>query len=278
MNLNFWDNNTIPPLLVIASGERMPRNMADNIRQALTRNRGRDAFAKAALVELPEGTTLELKPLTEFIQQEGAFRQTLNDGSTALHKAFRTPRTLTEVVDKVSAGDSKEIHRWYIESVIRPDQLEIEHRINWLARNYLGITDWQFRLQSMTLDDARTLAEIDQIYLRGAVYCPNDVLTRQGMPGKPGGEYAAKTVPGVGVLLLEAVKTISDRVQAGERVRDQLVPRGAQTPPNASPLIRPAGERRAGAAGHVHDSIILGFTADGVQLLGDAPAMKGPEK
>jgi len=249
MNLNYFDNNTIPPMLVIVKGERLPTDTVNNIRTAITRNRGRDAFHKAVYIELPEGCELELRELSQLLQQDAGFMQYLDLLSKTIHRAMRTPLSMTALVEEANQGVVDNATRWYVDTVVRPDQARNEHKLNWIFRRYYGITDWEVRLGLLSLSDEKTKAEIDEIYLRGATYAPNDILRRLGMPEKDGGQFATKTVPGVGVILLEAIEEISRRVIAGESVRDVLAPRGAKTPSSEAPLIQPAGDDDDGEEG-----------------------------
>jgi len=247
MNNNFFDNNTIPPLLVTCIGENLGPDDVRNIKSAIMKNRGKQAFHKAVYLELPMGAELKIEPLTQFIEKEGTHLQTLEVASEMIHRALRVPRTLTGVIEGVSGEAIEAAGRRFADTVAKPDQDLIEYRMNWMFNRYLGITDYRFQLVQLNLTSEREQAEIDDLYLRRAVIAPNDVRRRKEMPPLKGGESPTLTVPGVGVLVLEAVEELSKRVLHGDRLRDILLPRGTKTPAKGDAKIEvPEGQATVG--------------------------------
>ena len=239
-NVNFFDNSTVPPLIVICKGENLGPDQTLALKTAITQNRGKDAFHKTCYLELPQGAEIEIMPLRKEMVNDAGFLDYLETCSTSIHKVMRTPRTLHEVMKGVGGDAIKAANRQFVDLVAAVDQATINHRMNRLFRKFLGITDWVFGLGVLNLEDALTQAQIDDIYLRRAVDSVNDVLGQQGRPPKKGGDHPTLTVPGIGVLILEAADELSRRVLAGESARDVLMPRGAKTPGKGSPVIEPS--------------------------------------
>ena len=240
MNNNFFDNNTIPPLLVTVTGENLGEDDVKNIKNAIMRNRGKQAFHKAVYLELPMGAELKIEPLTQFIANEASFLNYLDHTSSSIHKCLRVPRSMTGIVSGAGAA-VEEADRRFIESVVMPDQNLIEYRMNLMFKKYAGITDWVINLKVLTLEDAKQQAEIDDIYMRRGARTINDIRLRNGETEIDGGDEPTLIVPGVGVLVVSATKALSDAVLQGKSAREHLMPRGAKTPAKGDPQIRPTG-------------------------------------
>jgi hypothetical protein len=132
----------------------------------------------------------------------------------------------------VSLSNAKDADKTFKEQVCRPMQEELEHKINFIIKEYTDA--FMLRFNELALTDEETQSRIDASYLVNKVVLPNEVRSRMGRAPIEGGDVALELKP------QQASEMATDA--KGTRARDQK--RTLNAPDKMSGGRNPQGEGR----------------------------------
>lgn len=106
INLAFFENKSIPPMAILVSGGRLGKDETENLKDYIKNEiRGKKNFHKILLIQAEPAATaltgqnsgtvkIEIKPLTQAIQDDGMFMKYQEQNSDRIGSVFRLPRLL----------------------------------------------------------------------------------------------------------------------------------------------------------------------------------------
>jgi len=124
---------------------------------------------------------VRLEPLTVAAQDDAAFLAYRKANRDEIMMVHRVPPSKITVIENANLANSKDQDKTFREQVVRPEQRRIEHQINKLVREGLGVTGWEFRFREMDLGEEREQAEIAKLYTEMGVWDAREVRARQGL-------------------------------------------------------------------------------------------------
>jgi PBSX family phage portal protein len=156
VNLLFFDNKTIPPLVITVSGGQLTKGTITRIRETIEHEiKGRENFHKALILEamapeanLKTGTAtaprIEIKPLTSEQLTDAMFLGYDEANRTKTRSSFGlAPIFIGETVDYNRA--TSDTSRFVVEEqVFRPERIEWDFTFNRRLMPALGIARWMF--------------------------------------------------------------------------------------------------------------------------------------
>lgn len=173
INLLFFENKTIPPMVVLVSGGHLAADCKTEIEQVLRDHiKGTKNFHKALIIEAEPATgtslsgipgqntvRIEIKPLTDAIFKDQLWGEYDASNRHKVGQSFRLPPLLR--------GDTKDFNRataWaamsYAEDqVFAPERDDFDFEINRTLIKDLGVTLWRFKSNGPKETDPEKLIE-----------------------------------------------------------------------------------------------------------------------
>ena len=158
VNLMYFENKSIPPMVVLVSGGRLAASADSRIANFIENEvKGKRNFHKILVLEaapakageaggpdLSGRIKVEIKPLTQFMQQDALFQKYDERNMDKVGSSFRLPRLLR--------GDARDFNRatatasleFAENQVFAPEREEFDFLINRLLMPALGVKWWLF--------------------------------------------------------------------------------------------------------------------------------------
>lgn len=161
VNLLYFDNKAIPPLVILVSGGRLAGTLKTKIQKAIRNHiKGTGNFHGILFIEAESPTTaaaimgqaqaaqvkVEFKPLTEAFFTEQMFGEYDQANIAKVRSSFRIPRILTGEAEKDNRATAESTLIFFDGQVARPEREAIERTINRNIMLDLGVTLWKWRL------------------------------------------------------------------------------------------------------------------------------------
>jgi PBSX family phage portal protein len=192
-NIDFFEHNAVPRMAVIVEGARVSDEVMGAIRQFMeTEIKGKPH--KTLVLDVPgENVKVRLEPLGQHATEDAAFLDYRKANRDEVMMVHRVPPSKITVVENANLANSRDQDKTFREQVVRPEQRRIEHRLNQMIREQIGIRDWAFRFVEMDLGEAREEAELARVYASIGAWTVNEVRGRQGLkPVARGDELVAR--------------------------------------------------------------------------------------
>jgi len=168
INYLYFDNKTIPPLVITVSGGALTGETIDKLEDTINKQiRGTRNFHSALILEaVPHSASIiegekvtpvriEVKPLTQFIQKDALFGQYRKDNSAAIRSTFRLPPLYVGKAEDYTRATAMESARVAEEQVFEPERRAFDYAINRTLLADMEINYWRFKsLGGKTSDDA----------------------------------------------------------------------------------------------------------------------------
>ena len=234
-NLDYFENKAVPRYIITVKGAKLT---ADSERKLLeffqTGLKGRNH--RTLYIPLPsdgENGRVEFKmdPVEAGIQ-DSSFKNYAVENRDRILIAHRVPISKIGMPADVSLANAKDADKTFKEQVCRPMQEELEHKINFIIKEYTDA--FMLRFNELALTDEETQSRIDASYLVNKVVLPNEVRSRMGRAPIEGGDVALELKP------QQASEMATDA--KGTRARDQK--RTLNAPDKMSGGRNPQGEGR----------------------------------
>jgi PBSX family phage portal protein len=163
VNSNFFQNNTIPPLLVIVRGGKLSDNSAKRIEEQITQKQKKKKFHDAMIIEaIPfgrAGTTgkqgaveIEVRPLTKDIQDDALFLRYMQHNSEQTGEIMRVPPILRGRMKDFNRSTAIISVRVFEEQVTGPERTKYDYRINTVITRR-KFRYWKFKSNSPNIND-----------------------------------------------------------------------------------------------------------------------------
>lgn len=188
VNLLFFDNKAIPPLVVLVSGGHLAADAKEELQQIIKDHiKGRRNFHRILILEAESGSMasslsglpgqqsvkIEIKPLTEHIFKDQLWGDYDKDNRHKVGQSFRMPPILR--------GDTKDFNRstgqaaWRIteDQVFQPDRDDVDFEINRTLVKDLRVSLWRFRSKSTFKPDPEAVLESVE-GLTNSVFSPEE--------------------------------------------------------------------------------------------------------
>ncbi|MCD6385740.1 phage portal protein [Candidatus Sumerlaeota bacterium] len=190
VNLLFFDNKSIPPLVIMVSGGHLTKQAIKKLEDFFaTQLKGVENFHNSLILEaepfqdtaLPEDkiapVKIEILPLEQYIKEDALFQGYIKLCQKNLLSAFRLPPIYVGASDDYNRATSQSARRIAEEQVFAPER----HRFDWMINRFflqqeMGIRFWEFRsrgpsMMDVQLEKAKAIA---QLVNSGAV-TPNEL-------------------------------------------------------------------------------------------------------
>lgn len=213
-NLDYFENKAVPRYIITVKGAKLT---ADSERKLLeffqTGLRGRNH--RTLYIPLPsdgENSRVEFKmdPVEAGVQ-DSSFHQYSVENRDRILIAHRVPISKIGMPADVSLANAKDADKTFKEQVCRPMQEELEHKLNFIIKEFTDA--FLIRFNELALTDEETQSRIDASYLVNKVVLPNEVRSRMGRAPIEGGDVPLELKP------QQASEAITDG--KGTRTRDQ---------------------------------------------------------
>jgi PBSX family phage portal protein len=213
-NLEYFENKATPRYIFWIKGAKLSRDAESKLFEFFQNNL-RGQSHRTLIVPLPgdeAGSKVEVKmEAVENGIQDGSFDKYRKSNLQEILMAHRVPMTKVGAGEGLSLAAAKEADKSFKEQVTRPAQDALEKRITAIISEKTDM--FRFNFNELTLTDEDTQSKIDERYLRMQVILPNEVRSRMGMSGIPGGDEPVK---------LTGQQAAEQTAQAsGNRLRDQ---------------------------------------------------------
>jgi PBSX family phage portal protein len=213
-NLEYFENKATPRYIFWIKGAKLSRDAESKLFEFFQNNL-RGQSHRTLIVPLPgdeAGSKVEVKmEAVENGIQDGSFDKYRKSNLQEILMAHRVPMTKVGAGEGLSLAAAKEADKSFKEQVTRPAQDALEKRITAIISEKTDM--FKFAFNELTLTDEDTQSKIDERYLRMQVILPNEVRSRMGMSGIPGGDEPVK---------LTGQQAAEQTAQAsGNRLRDQ---------------------------------------------------------
>lgn len=239
-NLDYFENKAVPRHVIILKGAELSGTAQASILEFFeTGLKGKNH--RSLYIPLP-GDTLERKvelsiePVEAGVQ-ESSFEKYRATNTQEILMAHRVPISKVGTPTGVSLANARDADKTFSEQVCQPEQKIAEKKVGKIISE---LTDaFLLKFNEMSLTDAMTQANIDQMYVRNDVFEPNEVRATKGMPGRPGGDttvgmYAQAEL--AGHISIETTQMSNDTaIEQSKMSAQQAAAAAAAKPKTAKP-------------------------------------------
>lgn len=190
-NLDYFENKAIPRHLIILKGAKLGAQAESDLLQFFETNlKGQNH--RTLFIPLPgdqggEKVEFTIEPIEAGIQ-DASFVNFKKVNDKDIYTVHRVPETKVSVSGGVNIAVAKDADKTFKEQVCAPEQQIFEKKLNRLIKE---LTDaFMLKLNEMTLTDADTQSKIDERNIKVGIDVPNEVRSRDGKPGRKGGDEA----------------------------------------------------------------------------------------
>lgn len=178
VNYLFFDNKGIPPVVVTVSGGMLTRETVKQLTEVFEKEiKGVQNFHKALVIEaVPaqastgiegEGVApvrIDVKPLTQYIQDDGLFLKYMDNNRKAVRSSFRLGPLFTGESDDYTRATARVAQVVTEEQVFQPTRNGFDYIINTMLLPRLDVNHWTFHsLGAKTSDDTATIGAVARI-------------------------------------------------------------------------------------------------------------------
>ena len=171
-NRDFFQNDTIPRLVIKVTGGELSEASREDLRQML--DGLREESHRAVVLEterfqqtLDEDVEIEIKPIGQGISEEMDFRQFREKNEHEIAKVHEVPPILIGVTDTSNRSNSQEQIRDFATNVVQPEQHKFAERLyQTIHQVALGITDWTIEYKLRGADNEEQEAKLAEQKVR----------------------------------------------------------------------------------------------------------------
>lgn len=177
VNANFFDNNSIPPMVVTVAGGTLTKDSMKKIEELFQIRKGAASFHEALILQAMGDTEsdnpldervpavkIDVKPLTHFIQDDAMFRDYTKDKNEAIRSSFRLPPNFIGRSEDFSRATAEEATRVAEAQVFDPERRAFDYQINRTLMMALNARYYEFRtLSAQMKDDAQVINAIANV-------------------------------------------------------------------------------------------------------------------
>jgi PBSX family phage portal protein len=234
-NIDYFENKAVPRYIITVKGAKLnpdsERKLLEFFQTGLKGSNHRTLYIPLPADEGNSKVEFKMDPVEAGVQ-DSSFHKYREDNKIEILMAHRVPLTKVSILPGVSLANARDADKTFREQVTRPQQDELEFRVNKIISEFTDI--FVLKFNELTLTDEDTQSKIDERYLRMQVITPNDVRIRKNMIPLDGGDQ---------VVFLNAQQSSYQKSQAQQsRTRDQN--RSANSSDSTGEARNPKGEGR----------------------------------
>lgn len=174
VNLLFFDNKAIPPLMILVSGGHLAAQAKEELQQVIRDQiKGKRNFHRILVIEAEGATTagqlsglpgqqsvrVEVKPLTDAIMKDQMWSEYDKDNRHKVGQCFRVPPIIRGDTKDFNRSTAAAAIRYAEDQVFRPTRDDFDFEINRTIVRDLRVLLWRFRSQSTYRPDPAELLE-----------------------------------------------------------------------------------------------------------------------
>lgn len=190
VNLDFFENNAIPAMLVMVSGGGLTQDSIDDLQKKFNSLKGDKSVQKILIIEATGDDQLvqlggsipapkiEAKPMTHDRQNDALFRDYNKDNKESIQCAFRLPDVLLGKTADYNRATAYAAIIVAESQVFEPIRKSIESRINnciLVDKNGLPDEHWEFKFKPTKLLNEDTVFNSIDRAIKAGVATPKDV-------------------------------------------------------------------------------------------------------
>ena len=167
VNLLFFDNKTIPPMIVLVSGGQLSEESLKLLKETLEKEtKGIDNFHKSIWLEgIPHSTStiegekispmkIDVKPLTQFIQSDATFQKYKSSNEVDIREDFRLPPIFVGASDDYTRATANESVKVAENLVFKPERKKFDDIINRKVLSDMQISTLTFESVGPKISDS----------------------------------------------------------------------------------------------------------------------------
>ena len=213
-NIDYFENKAVPRYIITVKGAKLnpdsERKLLEFFQTGLKGSNHRTLYIPLPADEGNAKVEFKMEPVEAGVQ-DSSFHKYREDNKIEILMAHRVPLTKVSILPGVSLANARDADKTFREQVTRPQQDELESKVNKLISEFTDV--FVLKFNELTLTDEDTQSKIDERYLRMQVITPNDVRIRKSMIPLDGGDK---------VVVLNAQQSAEQKTQANQsRTRDQ---------------------------------------------------------
>lgn len=188
VNFLYFENKSIPPLVITVSGGRMNADSVGRIRSFIdTQIKGKRNFHKILILEAESPSTaammgldnngrcrIDIKPLTEAHLKDALFQQYDERNMDKVGMAFRLPRLLRGDIRDFNRASALAALEFAETQVFGPERAEFDFLVNRFIMPALGIHFWRFESDGPRITAPESFAKIIAELSNCGVLVPKD--------------------------------------------------------------------------------------------------------
>lgn len=174
VNLLFFDNKAIPPLMILVSGGHLAAQAKEELQQVIRDQiKGKKNFHRILVIEAEGAATagqlsglagqqsvrVEVKPLTDAIMRDQMWGDYDKDNRHKVGQSFRIPPIIRGDTKDFNRSTAGAAIRYAEDQVFRPTRDDFDFEINRTIVKDLRVLLWRFRSQSTYRPDPAELLE-----------------------------------------------------------------------------------------------------------------------
>lgn len=174
MNVLYFDNKAIPPMVITVSGGSLTASTVEKLKEVFEHEiKGVQNFHKVLILEAEPAdigevagekaanVRIEIKPLTEFIQQDALFMNYQEKNSKSIASSFRLPPIFLGRSEDYTRATAREAIKVGEEQVFQPERNDFDYAINRTLLSDMEINYWDFKtIGAKTSDDTAIVKAI----------------------------------------------------------------------------------------------------------------------
>lgn len=187
VNFLYFENKTVPPLVILVSGGRLNSQATEKIRSHISEElKGKRNFHKILVLEAePAGkhqdgagrVKIEIKPLTQAIQSDALFQKYDERNADKVGQQFRLPRMLRGDIRDFNKSTAFAALMFADQQVFGPEREDFDTDQNRKVFPDLGVKFWRFKSRAPVTRDPQTLSTMVRDLVRAGILVPNEGRT-----------------------------------------------------------------------------------------------------
>lgn len=172
VNLQYFDNNTIPPMVAMVSGGRLTGDSVKRVEDYFKENKGKKSFSSVIVLQAKPADSqvnnpmnkgevkIQMKPLTEAINKDALFQDYDQNNRGKVRATFRIPPIYMGESDDYNKATSETARKIAEEQVFGPEREEFDSYINRLLMPRKDYKYWEFVTNSPNTANNKDLSEM----------------------------------------------------------------------------------------------------------------------
>jgi PBSX family phage portal protein len=252
-NLDYFENKALPRYVFVIKGGKLTADSERELTEFFETMKGQNH--RTLVVPMPPDnadtkTSFEMHPVETGVQ-DSSFMNYRQGNMQEILMAYRVPANKLGISD-VDNGAARDLSKNFNETVTRPEQKNIERRINRIIREWTDVL--KLKIKETALSDDTELSGQDQVYLTLGVLTPNEVRQRWGYAPLEEGDatYPKQQIDATAEQADKQIKAQADQKAADakanvEQARMRDTARAANSSDKVGEARNPKGSGRAQA-------------------------------